>query len=72
MKFQSYKLFSNCLCGTKCKIRKKTERNGKIYCLNGLLRTKFLDSKVKTRGNALNNCSTNNCSTNTCSLIQGQ
>ena len=49
MKFQSFKVFSNCLCGTKRKMRKKKERNGKNYCLNGFLREQLQDSKAKTR-----------------------
>ena len=42
------------LCGTKCKVKKNTERNGKNYYLNVFLRGQFLDSKTKTRGTALN------------------
>ena len=35
-------------------MKKKTERNGKNYGLNGFLRGQFLDSKAKTKGIVLN------------------
>ena len=31
-------------CGTKCEVKKNTERNGKNFCLNGFLGAEFLDS----------------------------
>ena len=49
-KFQTFYYNYVSLCGTKCKVKRNTDRNGKNYCLNGFLRGQFLDSKAKTRG----------------------
>ena len=52
-KFQSFKVLIS-LCGTKSKVKRKTAKNVKNYCLNEFLRGQLLYSKVKTGSIALN------------------